>query len=141
MSPTDAPYRSMPTEAKFVCVVCFQCASSIEGVCANCKNQMQPLARMDVKDIVCEEAQRRVGVIQKRQFRHASIIVVPLFLYLLLLTTIGRTLSFAIPGLVFLAIVIVHPYVFKTDARIARKYRNKPSSLSDAFDVLSTRVQ
>ncbi len=141
MTEAIVPYREETAlQAKYVCVACFACSASTAMNCASCGSQMRALAEPEVSEFVMAEATRRVSAIMKRQGIHAAIIGVPLMVYLLT-TNVGTTVSYGAPLAVLFLVAAVHPYIFKKDSRIARKYRRPPRDLAEALDVLGTRIQ
>lgn len=59
------PYRSEPTEAQFVCVVCFRSLSVHPGECARCGVERLSLGDPEVRAELRAEAERRL---QKRVY-------------------------------------------------------------------------
>lgn len=141
MSEAGGPYRIATATPTYICVACFACCAAAEGTCASCGTKMRSLAEQDVRAFVMEEAARRVMVVAKRQALFGAVFAFPLLLYLVFLSSVGKTLSFLLPGLLWVGLVGLHPYLFEKDARIGRKYRAAPKELSAALDVLGTRIQ
>lgn len=59
------PYRTEPTDAQFICVVCFRSLSVHAGECPQCGVERLPLSDPEVRAEVRAEAERRV---QKRMY-------------------------------------------------------------------------
>lgn len=59
------PYRSEPTDAQFICVVCYRSLSVHAGECPRCGVERLPLSDPEVRADVRAEAERRV---QKRLY-------------------------------------------------------------------------
>lgn len=54
------PYRSLPTEAQFVCVVCYRSLSVTPGECPSCGVDRLPLGDPEVRAEVRAEAEKRL---------------------------------------------------------------------------------
>ena len=59
------PYRTEPTDAQFICVVCYRSLSVHAGECPQCGVERLPLSDPEVRAEVRAEAERRV---QKRLY-------------------------------------------------------------------------
>jgi hypothetical protein len=59
------PYRSEPTDAQFICVVCYRSLSVHAGECPRCGVERLPLSDPEVRAEVRAEAEKRV---QKRLY-------------------------------------------------------------------------
>ena len=59
------PYRTEPTDAQFICVVCYRSLSVHAGECPSCGVERLPLSDPEVRAEVRAEAERRV---QKRLY-------------------------------------------------------------------------
>lgn len=59
------PYRTEPTDAQFICVVCYRSLSVHAGECPQCEVERLPLSDPEVRAEVRAEAERRV---QKRLY-------------------------------------------------------------------------
>jgi hypothetical protein len=65
MSVTDSPYRTTPSRAMYVCLVCYSSLSVHPGECPKCDVERLPLADPRVRQELRAEAERRL---EKRMY-------------------------------------------------------------------------